>query len=220
MLLVDANLGNPALDAHFNLQTPQELANGLVVTWPEIEKHLNGQPTSVSNLYVLTAGVLDLRVMTAGVMANSATDLLQSPWADQLFEHFKKSPFDYVIFDAPALLSAADTQTLASYAHTALLVVDASKTPRKVLSQVKRSLHRLPIQALGLVLNKSAWGLRPAYDSRNQYLKRTKSYSSSSVLLPGSSHADEMKKSMNGSASVDQAMTVTLPRRRNQEDEH
>jgi capsular exopolysaccharide synthesis family protein len=216
VLLVDANLGNPALDVHFNLHTPEELANGLVVTWSEIEKYLNGQPTSVPNLQVLTAGVLDMRVMTAGVLANSASDLLQSPWAEQLFEHFKKSPFDYVIFDAPALLSAADTQTLASYAHTALLVVDASKTPRKVLAQVKRSLHRLHLRALGIVLNKSPWGTRSTYDTQNQYMKRTKTYSSS-VLPPGSSHAVEVKESMNGSGHVDQAMTVTLPRRQNSE---
>lgn len=220
VLLVDANLGNPALDTHFNLQTPEELVNGLVLTWPEIEKYLNGQPTSIPNLYVLTAGVLDLRVLTAGVLAPSTTDLLQSLWADQLFEHFKKSPFDYVIFDAPALLSAADTQTLASYAHTALLIVDASKTPRKVLSQLKRTLYRLHIRALGIVLNKSSWASRSVYNASDQYLKRTKTYSSSSILLPGSSHSDETKESMNGSANGDPNMTVTLPRRRNPEGEH
>jgi len=156
--------------------------------------------------------VLDLRVLTAGVLASASTDLLQSPWVDQIFEHFKKAPFDYVVFDTPPLLSAAETQILASYIHSAVLVVDASKTPRKILLQAKRALLRTRTRGLGVVLNKSNWSSRTDYPASSRYLKRVRTYSTSSILPPGTPLPGDSRESMNGSA--DPNMTVTMPRRR------
>lgn len=217
-LLVDANLQNSALDQHFDIKTPIELASGLVVTWPEIENHLNGQPSSVPNLFIVTAGVLDLRVLIGeGAFASASTDLLQSPWVDQLFEHFKKAPFDYVIFDAPPLLSVAETQILASYVHTAVLVVDASKTPRQALMQAKRALNRIHIRVLGVVLNKSLWSSQSDSHATSRYWNRARTYSTSSILSPEILLPSDGHESANGSGDPD--MTVTLPRRRNPDNE-
>jgi polysaccharide biosynthesis transport protein len=147
VLLVDANLRNPALEQYFQLDKHPELASVLSGTWTEIEGSLNGQPTDVPNL----------RVLTAAALTYGSTHLLQSPWAHRLFEHFKPAPFEYIIFDTPPLLSLADAQILAAYAQVTVLVVDASKTPRKALLRVKQILKRLHSTTLGAVINKSRW---------------------------------------------------------------
>jgi capsular exopolysaccharide synthesis family protein len=216
-LLVDANLQSSVLDRHFDLKTPTELTSGVVVTWPEIEDHLNGQPTTIPNLFIVTAGVLDLRVLTAGAPASASTDLLQSSWVDQLFEHFKKAPFDYVIFDTPPLLAVAETQILASYVHTAVLVVDASKTPRQPLRQTKRALNKTHTRVLGVVLNKSLWPSQSDSDTGGRYRNRARPYLTSSILSPEIPLSSDGHESANGSG--DPNMTVTLPRRRNPENE-
>jgi capsular exopolysaccharide synthesis family protein len=147
VLLVDANLPSPALDQHFQLDHRPQLPSPFRQTWAEIEKHLDGQMTDIANLYLLTAG---------GLPSNS-TGWLESPGVNQLFEHFTKAPFDYIIFDAPPLLSVADTQVLASSVQAVVLVVDVAKTPRKVLLRAKRMLDRTRTMILGVVINKSGW---------------------------------------------------------------
>ena len=216
-LLVDANLQNSVLDQHFDIKTPPELASGVVVTWSEIEEHLNGQPTTIPNLFIMTAGVLDVHALPRGAFDATPIGLLESPWVDQLFEHFKKAPFDYVIFDAPPLLSAAEAQILASYVHSALLVVDASKTPRQALIQAKRALHRTHTRVLGVVLNKSLWPSQPhSYSSGRHWNRTRRTYSSSKLLSPepfkGNGH--ELSNGFE-----DPNMTVTLPRRRTSDNE-
>ena len=217
-LLVDTNLQSSVLDQHFDIKTPTELANGLVVTWHEIEEHLNGQPTTIPNLFIVTAGVLDVHVLPGEAFASSSIDLLESPWVDKLFEHFKKAPFDYVIFDAPPLLSAAETQILASYVHTALVVVDASKTPRQALLQAKRALQRTHTRTLGVILNKSLWPSRADSHSGGRHWNRSRrTYSSSKLLSPEIPFKGNGYELSNG--SVDSNMTVTLPRRRTSDNE-
>ncbi len=147
VLLVDANLGSPTLTRYFHFDNQPGLANTFMVTWSELEEKLYGQPTDIPNLHVLAAGVL----------TSSSTGLLQPPWVNHLFEHFTNAPFDYVILDTPPLLPVADTQVWASYAQAIVVVVDASKTPRKVLVRMKRALNRTGSMKAGAVINKSRW---------------------------------------------------------------
>jgi polysaccharide biosynthesis transport protein len=158
VLLVDANLRHPMLDQHFQLDNHQGLSSAFLEkrTWMEIEpdSRLTEIPT--------------LRVLTTGELPSNPTEMLQSPLAHQLFDLFKKSSqFDYVIFDAPPLLPVADARILAAYAQVTLLVVDASKTPRKVLLRAKHVLNKTHTKILGVVLNKNPW---PDYDNTREYL--------------------------------------------------
>jgi len=203
VLLVDANLRNPALDQHFQLDKLVEPASAFMRTWTKIEGDLNGQQTDVANLHVLTAGAL----------ISNSTDLLQPPWADRFFEHLKKVPFDYIIFDTPPLLPVADTQILASYVQMAVLVVDASKTSRKELLRVKQILRRLHTTLLGAVLNKSRW---PVPGEIRRYLKNTRPRQADiamAMTMPqkaASLTSSPDMPSVNG--AVDPDATVTLPR--------
>ncbi len=76
-------------------------------------------------------------------------------------------PFDYIIFDTSPLLPVADTLVLASYMQAAVLVVDASKTPRSVLMRAKQALSKTGVQLVGVALNKCQW---PDYGEIREYL--------------------------------------------------
>ncbi len=148
VLLVDADLRYPVLDRYFQLDNQRGLSSALLERRPQIKPELDGQPTDIPTLCVLTAG---------SSLSNPA-ELLESPLARQLFNHFEQaSQFDYVILDTPPLLPVADAQILASYIPATVLVIDASKTPRKLLSRAKRVLCRTRTTVIGVVLNKSHW---------------------------------------------------------------
>ena len=56
---------------------------------------------------------------------------------------------------------------MTSYIQMLVLVLDASKTPRKVLLRVKRLLNSLHIVPMGVVINRSPWA---DYGDIRQYL--------------------------------------------------
>ncbi len=205
VLLVDADLRYPALDRYFQLDNQKGLASALTAMWPQFEPELDGQATDIPTL----------RVLTAGVLPSNPAELLESPSARQLFDHFKQaSQFDYVIFDTPPLLPVADAQILASYIPVTILVIDASKTPRKFLSRARRALNRTRTTVLGVVLNKSRWpesgdirhylrGLRqPRTDSRLTVPPHMLQEDSSDITIPNA-------PSKNGARDPDSTITVS-----------
>ena len=88
---------------------------------------MGGQETDIDSLHVLTAGM----------PTSNPADLLQLPLVRELFEDFKKTDFDYIIFDTPPLLPVADVKILASYVQAIILVVHVSKTPVGCFSELK-----------------------------------------------------------------------------------
>jgi capsular exopolysaccharide synthesis family protein len=195
VLLVDADLRHPVLDQHFQLDNRQGLSNAFLEMWAQIEVGLEGQPTEIPSL----------RVLTAGVLPSNPAELLQSPLAQQLFKHFKETKqFDYVIFDTPPLLPIADAQILASYIPTTVLVVDASKTARKLLVRAQQVLNRTGTQIVGVVLNKSQW---LEYGDIREYLSNVQQQRPRADL---SMSIPPATPPTNGTVDGDQGITVTL----------
>jgi succinoglycan biosynthesis transport protein ExoP len=161
VLLVDANLRQPSLDQHFQLENHPGFADALLQAWAHLEVNVDGQLTEIPTLSVLTGGV---------VPANAA-DMLSSPLTEQLFERFVKAPYDHVIFDTPPVLTVADAQILAGYIEATILIVDASKTPRKSLLQARQILSRTSTVILGVVINKSPW---PDYGDIRHYMSEVR----------------------------------------------
>ncbi|GCF08214.1 polysaccharide biosynthesis tyrosine autokinase [Dictyobacter arantiisoli] len=158
VLLVDADLRHPVLDQHFQVKNQKGLSNAFLEMWSQVEGELDGQPTEIPTL----------RILTAGVLPSNPSELLQSQLASQLFNHFRNiSRFDYVIFDSPPLLPIADAQILAAYMQVTILVVDASKTARKAIIRAKQALNRTGTRILGVALNKSHW---PEFGEVHDYL--------------------------------------------------
>jgi capsular exopolysaccharide synthesis family protein len=158
VLLVDADMRHPVLDQHFQLDNRKGLSSAFLEPWPQVQMELDGKPTEIPSL----------RVLTTGVLPSNPPELLQSHLAHQLFNHFRNAQqFDYIIFDTPPLLPVADAQVLAAYIQTTVLVVDASKTSRKVLRQARQTLSRTSTRVIGVAINKSPW---PGYGDIQDYL--------------------------------------------------
>lgn len=171
VLLVDADLRNPAVDQYFQLDQLPGFASLSVAMQKENTGDQYWQETDIPSLHILTAGTL---------RSNSA-DLLQPVWARQFFEYLKKAPFDYVIFDTPPLLPAAVTQLLASYVREIVLVVDPSKTPRKLLLRTKHLLNKTHNRTLGVILNKSPWSEHG--EIREYWLKHARKHRMASSVM-------------------------------------
>jgi succinoglycan biosynthesis transport protein ExoP len=176
VLLVDANLHNPA----FDLKQRSDPARSGAGFMQQGEADLDGQITLRSNLQVLSASSL----------LPQSPGLPQPQWSDQLFESLKMAPFDYVIFDAPALLSTVDAKVLASYVEAIVLVVNAAKTARGAVVQARHMLEKLEAITVGVVINKSPWPERwramEGYAAANNNLARR----TASVSPAASSLAD------------------------------
>jgi capsular exopolysaccharide synthesis family protein len=170
VLLVDANLRNPKQHIFFQLQNASGLSNIIVETQMVPQAELYGQATDIPTL----------RVLTAGSIPANPSELLQSHLTYRLFEYFKSSAFDYVIVDAPPLLPVADAQILTSYISATLLVVDASKTPRKLFSHVKKMLKRSNVRSVGITITNSLWS---DYSDRFRNSSNSKQGETDSVLL-------------------------------------
>jgi succinoglycan biosynthesis transport protein ExoP len=148
VLLIDANLRKPMLDRYFQLENQQSLADAFEESWTNATIELDGQPTNIPNL----------RVLTAGIAPSNPAELLQSSTAAHIFQHFENAAnFDYIIFDTPSLLPLADTQVLASYMQAVILVVNTANTPRKALTRARQILKRMSVPVLGIVINKNPW---------------------------------------------------------------
>jgi capsular exopolysaccharide synthesis family protein len=147
VLLIDANMRHPMLDQHFQLDNRRGLSNVFLELWASPRPELYGQETGIPNL----------RVLTSGELPTEPAELLQSSLARSLFEHLKDAPFDFVIFDTPPLLPVADAEIMCSLVESVVLVIDASKTPRRSMKRTKRVLANMRTTKLGIVLNKSSW---------------------------------------------------------------
>lgn len=158
VLLVDADFRRPALHQYFQLDNYDGLSKVLLELPSHAPLKVEGRPTEIPCL----------RVLTTGTLPPNPAELLQSPAIKQLVEHLKSvSYFDYVIFDTPPLLPVADTQILASYIQATILVVDPSKISRKMLVRVRRLLGKTRTTLLGVVINKSQW---PRAGAISEYL--------------------------------------------------
>jgi succinoglycan biosynthesis transport protein ExoP len=147
VLLIDANLRHPVLDQRFQVDGSRGLSNVFIEMWNSPRRELYGQETNIPTL----------RVLASGGMLTEPAELLQSPLASQIFDYLKESPFDYIIVDSPPLLPVADAQVMASLVEAVVLVIDANKTPRRVLVRARQVLRKTQTRVLGVVINKSKW---------------------------------------------------------------
>lgn len=193
VLLVDADLRHPVLDQHFQLTNQKGLSNAFLEMWGKVEGELDGQPTEIPSL----------RVLTAGVLPSNPSELLQSQLASQLFNHFRNTPkFDYVIFDSPPLLPIADAQIMAAYMQVTILVIDASKTPRQAMVRAKQALNRTGTRILGVALNKSNW---PEFGEVQDYLSNIQARPRADIAMSMPPNTPPINH------SIDAANTAALP---------
>ncbi|HEY0754894.1 MAG TPA: P-loop NTPase [Ktedonobacteraceae bacterium] len=148
VLLVDLNIHHPALAREFHLPEQPGLTNVLAGNDNPLPIERYAQETVLPGLFVLLAGTQKM----------SSAELLRTLTSTQLFSQLKQASFDYIVFDAPPLLTIAETQVLAASIETLVLVVDGSHTPCKALIRMRQLLWRMQTaKVLGVVINQSCW---------------------------------------------------------------
>ena len=138
-LLVDGDLRAPALHQLFGLPLEGGVSELLRSEMDVVDAV---KPTADPSLYLLTAGVCDAAAVHA-----LATDQPQ-PIFDQL-----RSQFDFVIIDAPPVLTLADSLSIGQYVDGAILAVLRDHSEIRHVHKAAETLQTLGIRLLGSVVN-------------------------------------------------------------------
>jgi capsular exopolysaccharide synthesis family protein len=139
VILVDADLRRPSQHALWKLE------NGRGLTDAVLEK-------TIAETLPLQETVVDgLRVLMSGTPVPNPADLLGSKRMESLIAALKAQA-DYVIFDAPPVLAAADTPLLATKLDATLLVLQAGSTRRDHAQRAKEALQRVNARIIGVAL--------------------------------------------------------------------
>jgi capsular exopolysaccharide synthesis family protein len=141
VLLIDADLRKPGLHSHFGLQNRAGLTEILSGT-AGIEDVV--QPTGVEGLLFVAAGQPPVNPVR----------LLGSTAMDQFVEQVSKGA-DFIVFDSPAGAAFGDAVVLAENVQNVVLVHEAGKSGSEAEVEFHKSLERLGINVVGMVLNKT-----------------------------------------------------------------
>lgn len=139
VILVDADLRRPSQSALWKLPNERGLTTAIL-------ENLQADALPLQNTVVE-----GLRVLTAGTPVPNPADLLGSKRMDSLIEALKAQA-DYILFDAPPVLAAADAALLATKLDAVLLVVQAGNTRRDHAQRAKEALVRVNARIIGVAL--------------------------------------------------------------------
>lgn len=137
VLLVDANIRNPSLHYWFQISNESGLTN-VILNNEEIQLYY--KETMVPGLVVLPAGPSPLNLSDVWV-TSKIKDMISKCEAE----------FEVVIFEAPAFLTASDSQILANHCDGVILVVRANKTKKEDMLKTKEYLERTNNQIVGVI---------------------------------------------------------------------
>ncbi|HNY90977.1 MAG TPA: CpsD/CapB family tyrosine-protein kinase [bacterium] len=140
VLLVDANLYNPALHRFFGIEQDEGLAEIIEEKrdWRKLTR-------------CLSQG--DLHIITAGAAKGKPADIVGSEELRELVKSWREE-FRYVIIDAPAVLNYVDALSLSALSDGVILVVRAGQTRWEVAQNAKRKLSVAQANLLGVALNR------------------------------------------------------------------
>ncbi len=140
VVLVEADLRNPAISRLFGLDTPRGLSDLLI----------EGGTTAD---YLLDVGVDNLLVLPAGSIPPNPAELLASPQAHELWSELR-SLADLVILDTPPLLRVADGLEVAPHVDAVVVTARYATTRKHELQAVSRRLTQIAGErSVGVVLN-------------------------------------------------------------------
>ena len=147
VLLVDADLRKPALAKVFGVENDKGVTDILIkkVDWSSV---------------ISSTKIENLNLLASGKIPPNPSELLGSQQMDALIKQLNES-FDYIIFDAPPVISVTDAVILSSKLDGILLVVEANRTNKLALSHAKENFERVNAKILGVILNKVPSGYAP-----------------------------------------------------------
>ncbi len=164
ILLIDADLRRPVIHSIFGVPKDEGLTNYLMDALPE-EKLF--KPTFLSNLFLVTSGVLP----------PNPSELLASHKMEQTLEQLKKK-FDLIIIDSPPVIAVTDAAVLSTKVDGTILIVSAEHTNRDAIVRADSLLKSVNGKLLGALLNgvnvEGMYGSYYYYYYHHYYSKPTK----------------------------------------------
>jgi polysaccharide biosynthesis transport protein len=143
VILVDGDLRRPSVHTVLGLAQQQKGLSHLLVGAVQVQDVLT--PTELPLL----------RVIAAGTVPPDASQLLRSPLLSKLVAELEQQA-DLVIFDSPPALAVTDTTLLGGVVDGILMIVDSTRTRRKLVAESFRMLSRTGTPILGGLVNKVA----------------------------------------------------------------
>lgn len=101
------------------------------------------QETPVPNLFMLTSGPLP----------NNPGRLVESLRLRQMLQELSRA-YDMVLIDAPPILAVADALSLARASKGTVLVIEAEKTTRRMIADLRGRMEAGGVEPTGVVFNK------------------------------------------------------------------
>ena len=138
VLLVDADLRKPRLYKALGLPNSKGLSTYLA---------------GASDMNIIQAGPLpNLSIITSGPIPPNPSELLSSNRLNEMLRELGEK-YDIIIFDAPPLLSVADSLILSKMLDGTLVIARAGKTSYDDVRKSLKSLTDLNARVLGVVIN-------------------------------------------------------------------
>lgn len=183
VVLVDIDFRRPRMHSVFGLQNEKGLSNFIQ---GEIQLEAVFQKTDF----------LNLTVITTGSRPHGILEWLSPVYVQDLLEKLGNA-FDYVLIDAPALLSVADPMVLASQVGGVIMVVTRRKTVRHNLRSALQQLTDLKVRVAGIVVNKVPDSQIYHYYTQNHngtHPKKMRSLSLFKIIASTLERTDEVRK--------------------------
>lgn len=182
VLLIDADLRKPSLHEHFGLQNRAGLAE-ILSGAAAVEDVV--QPTGVEGLLFIGAGeppVNPVRLLGSNAMS-------------EFVEQISKGA-DFIVFDSPAGSAFGDPIVLAENVQNVVLIHEAGRSPSEAEYEFHKSLERLGVNVVGMVLNKTRPADCPAFQNyrRNYEASISRTYATSRRAALGPGQQSEAKK--------------------------
>lgn len=140
VLLVDANIENPSIHKHFNINNNVGFVDFLAADSTRSDGII---ATAYRNLYIMPYG---------GVYSENINPY-RSKSIQKRIASLKKV-FDYVIFDGCSMLGSSETSHILDLIGGVIMVVECEKTKWEVVQIAQRKIGKSGGEILGAVLNK------------------------------------------------------------------
>lgn len=142
-ILVDGDLRNPAQHTVWGVKNDRGLTTMML------------EPEAMANPPLIQTEVENLALLPSGALPPVPSDLFSSQRMSEVLGVLKARA-NYVIFDAPPVLSASDAALLASRLDGILLVVKTGSTRRDQVARARDELNRIHARLLGAVLTNAS----------------------------------------------------------------
>lgn len=176
VLIVDCDLRRPAQHRHFSETSNHQGITDVLTGKLKVNEAIQQTP------------VPGLSLLSSGPIPTDPARLIESLRLRQLLLDLQKD-YDLVIVDTPPSLVVNDSLVLSRVVDGILLVIEAHKTSRKLISDMRGRFASSGIEPIGLVLNK----LDFHSSGYGYYYKAYRQYHSDEGGLPKSARKEKKK---------------------------